>query len=139
MTPTPPPFDVTMTLVPVADRAVLGEEFRIEESTLSDCLNLKAPPEFVMPRYPEVLMQARAAVLRRDTTRGASAVRYDYEEVWNPGGRLSSRLLDSDLRWLQAVHVELGPLPSGAITGWPHSVMPEVKDGLWRTSITRPW
>ena len=132
-------FDVPLTPVPVLERGMFGEEFRIDESTLSDCLYLKAPPDFVMPGCPERSIQARAAVLQRNKTEGASAPADFSEAVWNPRGRPDDLLLDEDSLWLLAVREELGALPSREVTEWPEFVLPTVRNPVERTQITRPW
>ena len=131
-------FDVKLTPAPTSDRETSGVEFTIDESTLSDCLYLRAPTGFVMPGCPEASIQARAAVLQRDPAAGASAVAEDPSEVWNPGGRLDDLLLDGDSPWLQARQAELGPLPSAAVTGWPEFVLPPMRNLVNRTDVTRP-
>ena len=59
-------YDVDLEPVPPEERGPLGEEFRIAEAVMSDCVWLLAAPDAVMPGCPPASIGARARVLARE-------------------------------------------------------------------------
>lgn len=61
-------YDVEVTSVPQGDRSMWGEEFVVRDSTMSDCLYLLAPEDFVMPGCPNQSADTRQQLLINTST-----------------------------------------------------------------------
>ena len=59
-------YDMDVTIVPWGDSGVFGEDFKVINDTISDCLYLMRPPDVVMPGCSNRTAEARNRIIDRN-------------------------------------------------------------------------
>ena len=119
-------FDVELESVPVADRGMFGEEFRIGDQFMSDCLALADPNDTILPGCPPLSVQRRQE-------REAQRVSWRNYGVYG-FYRTSDHIPTQDDPWLVAVEAELWPLLPPP-PGWPPFRVTTPENPVERTSL----
>ena len=125
-------YDVAFMPVPLEQRSMFGEEFRIGDQIMSDCLNLNAgngtllpgcPPSSAQRRVEMAMQQARVRLDRNLTS---------LTDEWDS---IDDYIPTQDDPWLLAVEAELGLLPPPP-PGWPPFKVAPPDDPVERSSLT---
>ena len=130
-------FDVEFTPVPLNQRGMFGEEFRVGNQTMSDCVILPVVNGTILPGCPPSSVQRRLELAMRGIgPQDDSTFAADWYNI-------DDYLLTKDDAWLLAVEAELGPLPPPP-EGWPPFTVKPIKEPVERTSLApqlveAPW
>ena len=119
-------FDVEFVSVPVANRGLFGEEFRIGDQIMSDCLSRDALNDTILPGCPPSSVQRR----REREAQRVLPLDYGYDDFY----RIDDYIPTQDDPWLLAVEAELGPLPPPP-PGWPPFKVTPPENPVVRTSL----
>ena len=82
-------FDVNFEMVAPDERSMWGEEFRIVNETMSDCVYLFAKPGLVFPGCPEESVQRREGIKRRSVGQAWASELLADSYLTTAGGPLS--------------------------------------------------
>ena len=82
-------FDVELEMVAPDERSMWGEEFRIVNETMSDCVYLLARPGLVYPGCPEESVQRRESIKRRSVGQASASALLADSYLTTVGGPLS--------------------------------------------------
>ena len=122
-------YDVDFVPVPIADRGIFGEEFRIGDQIMSDCLFMNAMRDTVIPGCPPSSVQRRLEIAMQRVLPHSYTPDYD---DWN---NIDDYIPTQADPWLLAVEAELGPLPPPP-QGWPPFKVTPPENPIERTSLT---
>ena len=116
-------FDVELAPVAPGDAGMFGVQFIIEDSEMSDCVNLEYDLNEVLPGCPEAALQRRREFLELAMDPADVDNLFAETESYAPPRR---PLLSASTPWLLQLRAALGPLPPPPPPWPPFTVTPPV-------------